>query len=180
MKFLFVNEFEIDLKTSKKLNILLKKCFPDTEFKDRDYFKQLPHYRILAMEGDHLIGQIAIDFRVMNLNNEALKIFGVIDLCVDPEFRGKEIGKKLMLEFESIAKKNPERIDFLFLVTDRPEYYQEIGYEITTIKTTWLKIDQHINYGIGTEKITDATFMIKPNSDKVWSDGKLDLLGYMY
>jgi len=180
MELEFINEFQIDKTTSKKINALLKRCFPDTEYEKRDYFKQLPHYRILAKEGEHIIGQLGIDFRVMNLNGEAFRVFGVVDLCVDPEFQRKGIGKKLMIEFETIAKKHTDKIDFLFLVADESEYYEKLGFKKTNITTTWLKIDEHKNYGMGSEKIEDAFFLIKNISNKQWKDGDLDLLGYMY
>lgn len=180
LKLEFINEFQIDNTTSKKLNRLLKKCFADTDYEDRDYFKQLPHYRILAKEGKEIIGQVGIDFRAMNLNGKLVNVFGVIDLCVDPEFQRQGIGKALMLEFEKIASNNTDKIDFLFLVTDSPEFYEGLGYKIADITTIWLKIDQGKNLGIGKEKISDSFFMVKGISGNKWTDGELDLLGYMY
>lgn len=180
MELKFINEFQIDETTSKKINILLKKFFPDAEYENRDYFKQLPHYRILAKEGEHIIGQLGIDFRTMNLNGEAVRVFGVVDLCVDPEFQRRGIGRKLMIEFETLAKKHADKIDFLFLVTDHSGYYEKLGFKKTIITTNWLKIDEHKNYGLGNEKINDAFFLIKNISNKPWEDGDLDLLGYMY
>ena len=180
MKLGFINEFEIDEKMAKNLHQLLQSCFPEAEYRQRIYFKQLPHYRILALEGKKLVGQLGIDYRVMNLNGKAVKVFGVVDLCVTESERGKGIGKKLMQEFEAIAKRNNDGIDFLFLVTDDAGFYEHLGYEKTKLTTTWLKIDQHNNYGQGTEMIDDAFFMVKAVSDKVWQDGNLDMLGYMY
>ncbi|MCK5682577.1 GNAT family N-acetyltransferase [bacterium] len=178
--FEYLNEFEISSTTSIEINKLLKICFQDTGYKDRDYFKQLPHYRILARSKGVLAGHLGIDFRVMRLNENAVNVFGIIDLCIDPTFRGKGISKMLVKEYESIAFNNRDRIDFLFLVTDNPNYYTSMGYTITNLETTWLKIDQHVNYGIGIENIEDAYFMIKSVSGKKWADGKLDMLGYMY
>ncbi|MBL4585663.1 MAG: GNAT family N-acetyltransferase [Flavobacteriales bacterium] len=176
----FVNEFQIDNATSMEINSLLARCFPETKYEKRDYFKQLPHYRILAKEGKRIIGQLGIDFRIMNLNGKAVRVFGVVDLCVDLKFQGKGIGRNLIGEFESIAKKHSDKIDFLFLVTDKPQFYQTIGFKITNITTTWMKINQHKSYGIGKEKIQDAFFLVKDVSNKQWKDGELDLLGYMY
>ncbi|MEZ4886447.1 MAG: GNAT family N-acetyltransferase [Chitinophagales bacterium] len=180
MTLTFLNEFQIDTPTSMALNTLLQKSFPEVEYEGRDYFKQLPHYRILAKEGEQIIGQMGIDFRVMNLNGKVVNVFGVVALCVDSDFQGKGIGTKLMLEFEAIAKRYPNRIDALFLVTDLPQYYERLGYKTSTLHITWLKIHQHQNYGLGKELITDVYFMYKMISDKVWEDGELDLLGYMY
>ncbi|MGB1206165.1 MAG: GNAT family N-acetyltransferase [Chitinophagales bacterium] len=180
MELIFINEFEIVEKMAKSLYELLQSCFPEAEYRQRIYFKQLPHYRILALENKKLVGQLGIDYRVMNLNGEAVKVFGVVDLCVTASMRGKGIGKKLMLEFEAIAKRNRNGIDFLFLVTDDAGFYEKLGYQQTKLTTTWLKIDQHNNYGQGTEAIDDAFFMVKAVSDKVWENGDLDMLGYMY
>ena len=93
---------------------------------------------------------------------------------------GKGVGKKLLMEFEAIAQKFSHRIDFLFLVSDEPSYYQKLGYFQTKLTTSWLKIDNHRNYGIGTEAITDTCFLVKSVSGKNWEDGVLDMLGYMY
>lgn len=180
MTLTLINEFQIDTNTSKEINELLQSVFADIDFRGRDYFKQLPHYRLLAQKDERLVGHLGIDYRVMNLNGHAVKVFGVIDLCVSPAAQGQGIGKQLMLEFEAIAQRHANKIDFLFLVTDTPNFYAKLGYQQTKITTTWLKIDHHENYGLDTERIEDALFMIKPVSDKQWADGDLDMLGYMY
>jgi len=180
MKFTFINAFEIGEKTNEQLKNLLQSCFPEAEFQQRTYFKQLPHYRILATENEQLVGHLGIDYRVMNLNGEAVKVFGVIDLCVSESVRGRGIGSKLMREFEAIATKSHHQIDFLFLVTETAKFYENLGFQQSKLTVTWLKIDQHNNYGQGTEAIDDAFFMIKAVSDKTWQDGDLDMLGYMY
>lgn len=180
MKLTFINAFEIDEKTNEQLKNLLQKSFPAAEFKQRTYFKQLPHYRILATENEQLVGQLGIDYRVMNLNGEAVKVFGVIDLCVSASMRGRGIGTKLMREFEATARQHRNNIDFLFLVTDTAKFYENLGFRKSKLTITWLKIDEHKNYGLGIEAIEDAFFMIKAVSDKAWQAGDLDMLGYMY
>ncbi len=176
----FVSEFNIDRSTSEAINELLQSCFPEIDYKGADYFKQLPHYRIIAKENDTIIGQLGIDFRAMNLNGEAIHVFGVVALCVAAAHRGKKVGVKMLQEFERIAQQNAQKIDYLFLVTDTPSYYEKLGYTTTAIETTWLKVHEHKNYGLATEKINDAAFMFKAISDKKWQDGQLDLLGHMY
>lgn len=180
MELEFINEFQISKPLSKEINRLLIRCFPDASYAERDYFKQLPHYRILAKHEEQLIGQVAIDFRVMNLNNSPLNVMGVIDLCVDPEFQKQGIAKELMRVLEKVATDNLDKIDCLLLVTDHPLFYEKIGFKTVDITTKWLKIDNHENYGLGNEKIEDAYFMVKQISNKKWEDGELDYLGYMY
>ncbi|MEZ4979944.1 MAG: GNAT family N-acetyltransferase [Chitinophagales bacterium] len=65
-----------------------------------------------------IIGQLGIDFRVMRLNENAVNVFGLIDLCVDREFRAKGLAKALLAEFERIARTGSYKVDFLFLVSD--------------------------------------------------------------
>ena len=176
----FFSEFEVDKKTSIEISALLKRCFPAADYHRGPYFKQLPHYRLLAYENGKLIGQLGMDLRMMNMNGEAVCVLGVVDLCVHPEFRGAGVGKSLMAQYEAIASQHADRIDFLFLVTDLPGYYEKLGFTIADIKTVWLKIHRHKNHGIADEKISDAKFMVKSVSGKEWVDGDLELLGYMY
>ena len=116
MKLTFINTFEIDKKTNAQIKYLLQSCFPEAEYRQRTYYKQLSHYRILATENEQLVGQLGIDYRVMNLNGEAVKVLGVIDLCVSPSLQNKGIGTKLMQKFEAVAKRHSDNIDFLFFV----------------------------------------------------------------
>lgn len=180
MEIKCVPEFEIDLKTSAAINKLLQVSFPDIDYQQRDYFKQLQHSRLLAREDGKLLGQLGMDYRVMRLGENPFRILGIVDFCVHPDYRGKGIGKALMREFEAVATRVPGRVDFLFLVTDSPEYYKALGYSASRLTTTWLRIHKHRNYGVTKEFITDASFMFKPVSDKEWNGNELDLLGFMY
>lgn len=177
----FVPEIEIDEGTSDTIVGLLSQCFPGEGHDGRDYFKQLPHHRILAYEDDRLVGHLGVDLRVMNLNGQAIRVFGAIDVCVAPDRQGLGIGTDLLQRFETVAR-HSNRVDFLFLLSKNPAIYEKLGYRRTKVQTTWLKIDQHKNYGLGIEQISDALLLYKAISDTQcqWNDGELDLLGYMY
>lgn len=176
----FVNEFQIDEQTKAGLSDLLQICFPEGDHKGRIFYKQLPHHRLILKDNKKIIGQLAIDFRVMNLNGEMIRVFGVIDVAVHPDYRNKGYGSELMKEFLRIAAENKNNIDFAFLVTQKPEYYTRFGFQQTKLKTTWLKIHEGKNYGIGNEVVDDTILMYKEISNKTWSDGELDFLGYWY
>ena len=176
----FVPEFQISEKDSIAINNLVQKSFPEVDYKSRDYFKQTPHYRILAKENDTLIGQVGPDYRVMKLGNSPIKVLGLIDICIYSRHRENGIGEKLLQKADKLSLEFSERIDFLFLVTNIPNYFEKYGFRRVEPTTTWLKIHQHKNYGVGTEKIDDTHFMIKSIKDKKWEGENLDLLGYMY
>ncbi len=180
MTISLIKEFQIDQKTEREIANLLEICFPDFDHYCKHYFKQFPHYRLLLREQDLLIGQLGIDYRIMNLSGQLIRVFGVIALVVHPDCQGKGLGTKLMNEFDRIAQEHSDRIDFTFLLTDKPEFYDRLGYKKANVTTTWLKIDQGKNYGIGHELINDSFIMYKQIGSKSWTDGTLDLLGYMY
>ncbi|HEY0262386.1 MAG TPA: GNAT family N-acetyltransferase [Chitinophagales bacterium] len=180
MNIIFKNEFEIDAKTKDELNKLLVLCFPETNYHGRTFFKQMPHYRLILYENKQVIGQLAIDYRSMNLNGELVNVMGIIDLAILPGFQGKGYGTLLMNEFEKIASNNANNIDFLFLVTDKSKFYKRLGYKATSLVVSWLKIHQTVNYGIGKEEVNDCTLMYKSIGNNIWCDGELDMLGYWY
>jgi len=181
MNIIQIPDFELDECQSEAIARLLPLCFPDSveDYKGRDYFKQLPHHRLLAYRSGRLVGHLGIDFRMMNLNGNAIAVFGALDVCVAPDSRRLGIGTALLQRFEAIARSSG-RVDFLFLVSNEPAFYERLGYRTTTLRTTWMKVDQHENFGVATEDISDASFLQKSISAAKWEDGKLDLLGYMY
>lgn len=86
----------------------------------------------------------------------------------------------LMKKMEEIVLENKHNIDFIFLVTHNPKFYERLGYSSRNMSVTWLKIYQEKNIGVGTEIIDDCFLMHKSVNGKVWSDGELDMLGYWY
>ena len=179
MNIELIPEIQIDRTTSIAISGLLAECFPGEGHDGRDYFKQLPHHRLLAYEQERLVGHLGVDLRVMNLNGRPVRVLGAIDLCVAQDRRGLGIGTALLQRFETVAR-DSNRVDFLFLLSKNPAIYESLGYKTTSLRTVWLKIDQHINYGLGDERISDAYVLYKAISDLQWEDGDLDLLGYMY
>lgn len=181
MRVDFINEFQLNQQTQAEVAELRAICFPDSSGKGRTYFKQLPHYRLLLRnEQNKTVGQVGIDYRIMNLNGEVVTVMGVIDLAVHPDYRGYGHGAWLIKEMEKLATDNPNNVDFIFLVTDIPAFYEKLGYATTTVHTTWLKIHQGKNYGLGNEMVTDCYLMYKQMGKKQWADGELDWLGYWY
>ena len=180
MEIAFKTEIELNGAERKALSGLLQKCFTDTPYQGRSYFKQLPGYRLIATSGKKLLGQVGIDFRVMNLDGKPIRVLGAIDLCVDPRHRNQGIGTALMREFEKLARKRGNNVDFLFLVTDVPGFYAGLGYKPTKPTVTWLKLHLHKSIGIGAERPANIFLMFKPMGRKKWAGRVLDMLGYWY
>lgn len=170
------NEYELSPKEIEQIKQLLLQCFP-TYYAHREYFKQIPHHRLLAKETEQIIGQLAIDYRIIALNDQAIKVWGIIDLCVSPEEQGKGIARQLLQKAETIARNN--QLDFMLLFADNPSLYLQHGFQkCLDNEITWLKIDEHKTLGIGTEVIPEL--MIKEIGEKQWTSGKLDMMGFLY
>jgi len=176
MKIIKLNEYDIDSKLEKSLQNLLIESFPDVCPKDRIYYKQIPHFRYLAYDKEALIAHVGLDYRVMNLNGNAIKVLGIIDLCVKKEYRGKNIASILLSKIDAFSR--IYNLDFLLLFADIETVYTRNGFIHAKNICKWLKIDEYKTLGIGEEKIEEL--MIKKIGHKNWEDGYLDMLGYLY
>jgi len=154
-----------------------EECFPET-FEGRTYFKQLPHVRLLAKEGESIVGQVGIDGRVVNVEGTSVSIFGLIDLAVHPARRGKRVGTLLLAEAERIARVC-ER-EFLVLMANRHDLYLKEGYvRVQPALTKWLAIEDRQSVELTDQDLGDC-FLVKPLTERTWPAGKIDMLGYLF
>ena len=168
---------EIDLTTAdhQAIKALRNTAFPD-HTSHESYYKQLPHLRCLQMANDQLIGYMGLDYRVIGAGNTHYKVLGVIDLCIAHNHQGKGLASSMLAELTEYAK--TKDVDFIILISDKPELYIKNGFTPLHVPASWLRIDQFKNYGVGFEYLDD--FYIKPISNKQWAQGHVDWLGYMF
>ncbi|WP_342599859.1 GNAT family N-acetyltransferase [Psychrobacillus sp. FSL H8-0483] len=179
LKIIKVIECEIDNELTENIQELLTESFQNMYPNNRIYFKQVPHFRFLAFnEEKHLLAQVGLDYRVMNLSGKLIKVLGIIDLCVSRESRTKGIASLLLSEIDKYCVKKD--IDFLLLFADNKTLYLKNGYKSVKNKCKWLKIDDRNQtiLGIGYEEISEL--MIKKIGMNEWTEGDLDFLGYLY
>ena len=169
-------EYAIGPDWHDQITSLRNACFPDC-VQDRSYFKQLPHFRLLAFEGEQLVGHLGIDHRMMTWGGVPSPVFGVIDLCVHSEARGQGIATRLLQRAEEIAQK--AEIEFMVLISQAHRLYQRNGYVAVSATCSWLRIDEHTNYGVAVERFEEE-LMIKGLQGKSIPDGPVDFLGYMF
>jgi predicted N-acetyltransferase YhbS len=169
-------EHEIPPVWHEEISILRDTCFPEDAV-GRSYFKQFPHFRFLAFRDGSIVGHMGVDHRVISITGRPYTIFGVIDLCVAPNHRRKGIAGRLLDELQYLARKC--HIDFCLLFANDHRLYRSKGFRPVCTQVTWLKIDEHIPYGIGTELFQDE-FMVLQTGDRSWPEGNVDLLGYLF
>ncbi len=180
MEIKFYYELEIEANLSKQINALLEDCFEGIGYHGRDYFKQMPHYRLIGTEHGRVIGHLGMDLRMMSIDGHNVAMLGVVDFCVNRNYRGKGMGAALLLRMLEMGTRFNHKVDGIFLVTDDPNIYLKHGFEIMDVHVKWLKIDQHQTLGIGHEKIDDAHLMVKSLTGQPIRGNQLDMLGYMY
>jgi len=142
----------------------------------RSYGKQLPHIRFLAHDADQVIGHLGVDHRVMRFGHRIHSVFGLIDLCVAEDRRHQGIGSALINAATECA--TGAGIDLLLLIAHNPRVYARNGFIGLDAKCSWLRIDEHTNYGVAVEQICNE-LMFKPLSGNLNLSGPIDFLGYM-
>jgi predicted N-acetyltransferase YhbS len=172
-----IEEYKIDEATTTAIRELLQKSF---EFypKDRIFYKQVPSFRLLVWDKDVLVAQIGIVFRVISLDKQPFRIFGLMDLCVHENYRNQKIGSKILKKIEKIGQEN--RIDFILLLGGIEDYYQQKGFKIVENSCRWVLLKDYETLGVINRKIPE-TLLIKSLSDKKWNEkATLDLMGFVF
>jgi predicted N-acetyltransferase YhbS len=172
-----IEEYRIDFVTQNAIQALLQKSF---EFypSDRIFYKQVPSFRLLLWDKDILAAQVGIVFRVISLDKQPFRIFGLMDLCVDENYRSRRIGSKILKKIEKIGQEN--NIDFILLLGGIQDYYQQKGFQMVENSCRWVLLKDYETLGIINRKIPE-TLLIKSLSDKKWDENaNLDLMGFVF
>jgi len=172
-----VDEFRIAHAQAEEIRRLLAASFPECEFaKQRTYFKQIPTRRLLARDGDVLVGHLGLEHRVVATSAGPARIFGIIDLCVAPPARRRGIATRMLRRVERLGAENG--IEFLVLFAQDSRLYERRGFRRAKNPLRWMKVHEHRTLGIGEEPLEEL--MVKPLGDRRWPDGLVDLLGYQF
>ncbi len=99
---------------------------------------------------------------MVKVGNEVYKVMGIIDFCVAEQYRGKGIGSLMLSEVSSFAQ--GKGIDFIMLISELDGFYLKHGYSKVETIHSWLRINEHTNYGVAVEHIDNL--FIKPVSGK--------------
>ncbi len=169
-------EHEIDSHLHDQITCLRNECFPDAA-RERSYFKQLPHFRLLAEEDGILVGHLGVDHRVIRVGDTIVSIFGIIDLFVSGQHQGNGIATSLLTRISKMAEQHG--IDFLLLYAVDGRLYLNNGFRVISpyLKSLW--IYDFDNRGVGIERL-DNLIYIKATSVNAWPDGVVDMMGYLF
>ncbi len=160
------------------LQKLLQECFHGY-FINRLYHKQVPQYRVLAKKNERIVGQVAVDHRVISSRKHGvISVMGLIDTCVDEKYRHEGIATKLLQELEHWA--NDKSVDAFVVFADDHRLYKKLGYDVVDVTCRFLAIEDHESIGVIEKKMGDC-FMIKFTRKPLDMQGDhIDMLGYVF
>jgi len=171
-----VDEYAIDAETASQIGHLLEESFPAYP-QDRIYFRQVPTFRLIVKSQGKVIGQVGVDFRIMNNDNQLLRIFGIVDLCVGESARHKGVAAALLDRVESMGRKY--EIDFLILWAKDRHFYEKRGFQEVNNPCRWLLIQNHQSHGLVHRRFGEGLMVLRLG-DKEWRTGTLDYLGHIF
>lgn len=172
-----VAEMAIDAVVERDLSRLLDLCFPGT-FEGRSYFKQLPHARLICRQDGEIVGQAGLDYRVIRVAADVVRVLGIVDLCVAPHLRlnGRA---SAMLDMAALVA-SEARAEFTMLFADKPDLYLRRGYRsVNPTTVTWLAIENRSTFGVEKRDFGEI-LLIRPVAGAAFPQGLIDLLGYLF
>ena len=134
---------------------------------------------MLAKDNEVIVGQVGIEYRVIRSRKHGvLHIIGLIDTCVDEEYRNRGIATELLLHLERWAK--GKTIDAFVAFADDHRLYTKQGYTAPSVTCRLLAIEEHESVQV-IEKTMENCFMIKFLKDSLDMQGDhVDMLGYVF
>ncbi|HSG88948.1 MAG TPA: GNAT family N-acetyltransferase [Pseudomonadales bacterium] len=172
-----VDDFRLSPDQHAELRALLGRCFPDEDYmRTRSYYKQLSTRRLLARDGDLLVGHLGLEHRAMRLPTGPAQVFGVVDVAVLPERQGQGIASRLLEQVEALGRTHG--IEFVVLFASDDRLYARNGYRHPANELSWLMIHEHETLGVAREPVEELR--VKALGDRPWPDGHVDLLGHLF
>lgn len=171
-----IEEFKINNTQKKAIHQLLAECFSGYP-KGRTYLKQLPSFRYLVYQKNQLIGHLAVEHRMIAMDQKPYAVFGVVDICIAADHRDKNIASTLLHQLEQLGIEN--NIDFVILTATEHSFYLKNGYKLFSNNCRWLFINEHQTLGVKNGHLSEA-LLIKPLGTVKWSKGIVDFLGTVF
>jgi predicted N-acetyltransferase YhbS len=177
LRYELIDEYRIGRELREQIRLLLHECFPEEKFtQTRTYLKQLPQKRMLAFDGNSPVGHIGIEHRVIAIGAAPAQIVGLIEVVVSPNYRQQGVASRMISMILQEYSQGTAEFAMLFATDSR--LYEKHGFHRQRNKLTWLKIDEHKNFGLGEEVLPEL--MIKELTDRKWTGEPVDLLGYQF
>lgn len=166
----YIKDSDVNEQMNAKLIKILSICFNDQPvFKEQRYFKEKPLHRWFIESDNSIIAHIAVHDKNILTEKGTIRIGGIAEVCVHPDYRGKGLVKKMLAVIHKWLQEN----DFSFaMLYGDADVYVSSGY--STIKNK-IKFLDHVTKEWKIETSKDA--MIAPLKNDKWPDGLIDING---
>jgi len=148
----------------------------DAGFGGRSYNKQRHHLRIIAREGDQIIGHIALLFRAIRMGDQLVQIVGLAEVATHPTHEGKGIASALLQE--TITQSQRSLADFIILFGTHPIYAKH-GFQKHINPLHYVVMDDCYTHKMITR--IDDGLQVLSLGDVAWDpNAPIDLLGHLF
>ena len=145
MKIKIINETEITQGLDLKLKKILCRCFSnDAEFfaKSRAWHGSTPAWSVILDENDSIVAHVSIVDRTIKAGSILLRVAGIQNVSVLPEYRGQGLCKKVMLAAMKEAGKRDFDAGLLYCVPQLENAYIRYGWRLLSNKKI-IRIDEN-------------------------------------
>ncbi len=170
-----VPEWGLSPEVEAQIVALLARAF-DTDFGGRGFFQQRHHLRLLAHDGDALVGHIALLWRAIRLGDRLVTISGLAEVATDPDRRREGIGTLLLQNAIAVARESNATFLALFGAAG---LYATAGFRGAKNPLRWIGMDGARLGAVHGE--LSGHLMVLPLGEQEWDDtAEVDLLGSLF
>lgn len=170
-----IPEWRLTPQDEAQIVALLARAFT-TDFGGRSFFQQRHHLRLIARDGDALVGHVAVLFRAVRLGDDLVTIAGLAEVAADPDRRGEGIASRLLAEAIDEARRSNAVFLMLFGTAG---LYAGTGFRPVRNPLVWAEMT-----GARTGKVCRyrvESLMILPLRFRDWDETvEVDLLGNLF
>lgn len=170
-----LEEFALTESHQYDIQELLQSAFPG--YPDRTFYRQLPDFRYLGYQNEQLMAHMAVEHRLLYNAGHLCKVFGVIDLCVDPLFQRRRVASHLLSRLTDLGRSHG--IEFLVLLAGQHQLYLDNGFQLVSNPCVWMMITGDQSLGL-TRRSVQHSLMVKPLGERQWKEGLVDFLGSIF
>jgi GNAT superfamily N-acetyltransferase len=139
-----IDETGISARLDAAIRDSLCRCFPDSHevfSRTRAWHGSPPTWTVLVQEGETVIAHAGIADRTIRAGEQWLRVAGVQNVCVLPEFRGCGWMRSVMAVVAEEANQRGYDAGLLFCTLEVARRYQRLGWHLVSRPVT--RIDEH-------------------------------------
>ena len=172
----YIRDSDVDTRLDEELRSLLALCFTepaDVVFRERRYFREPPQYRwYIRDDAGGIIAHVAVHEKVVEAAPDLIRIGGVGEVCVHPEFRGRGLVRELLSAAHVWLRS--QHYPFTILFGD-PRIYGSSGYvEVDNLFT------KAASGAASPSEYAPRRAAVRQLADRAWPRGEVYLHGQIF